>query len=199
MTVQNKTDKPSIIQLNVVSWQQTMGEDYYLPTREILATPPIFTIPPGSSQIVRLGLQRQPENIQELAYRLFLQEVPQSSAREGEINIILRFGIPIFVAPDDNDAHPLVEWRAVLVSPKKIRLEAINSGNAHIQITNLTISEKEFSSSAIYQKGMFYILPKQKRHWYLSLEKSWPLGTRLKITAQTNTNQLDNEAILVDY
>ena len=54
ITVLNKSTEPVSIQLEVLSWSQEEGKDVLTPTREILATPPIFTIPAGTSQLLSL-------------------------------------------------------------------------------------------------------------------------------------------------
>lgn len=61
ITVRNEGAVASVMQLKAMSWSQTAGEDSYSPTQEVLATPPIFTVPPGGAQIVRVGLRRQPD------------------------------------------------------------------------------------------------------------------------------------------
>lgn len=47
LTVRNTGSEPAVVQLEVVSWSQQAGNDVYTPTKEILATPPIFTVPAG--------------------------------------------------------------------------------------------------------------------------------------------------------
>src|SRR4249920_2225792 len=47
-----------VVQLRAVSWKQENGEDNYAPSTELIATPPIFTLQPGGSQTVRVGLRR---------------------------------------------------------------------------------------------------------------------------------------------
>src|SRR4051812_25084224 len=78
LVVQNQGSEPTVIQLETGRWAQQDGKDVYVPTKEILAPPPIFTVPAGGSQIVRVGMRRAAEPGRELTYRLFLQEVPQT-------------------------------------------------------------------------------------------------------------------------
>lgn len=82
MTLHNQdTAGPLTIQASLVGWTQTGGEDAYAPTRELLATPPVFTIPPGGEQIVRIALRRTADAIRELPYRIFFQETSRSLPR----------------------------------------------------------------------------------------------------------------------
>src|SRR5262245_29568931 len=72
VTVRNTGSEAVIVQLSVVAWSQEDGRDVYTETKEILATPPIATIPAGGEQIIRAGLRRAPDAQRELSYRLFL-------------------------------------------------------------------------------------------------------------------------------
>ena len=47
MTVRNTGSEPAVIQMEVMSWSQAQGKDVYTLSKEILATPPIFTVPAG--------------------------------------------------------------------------------------------------------------------------------------------------------
>src|SRR5712692_6344838 len=77
LTLQNDGDQATVVQLEVMDWSQTDGEDIYTPTTGLLANPPIFTVLPGGTQTVRIGLRRPPDPQRERAYRLYLQEVPR--------------------------------------------------------------------------------------------------------------------------
>src|SRR5881396_2704422 len=110
--VRNDGVEPTVVQLEVVGWSQQDGKDVYSPTREILATPPIFKVPTGGVQIVRLGLRREPDPQREMTYRLFLEEVPPP-LKEGfkGLRVTLRVGLPIFVVPAASTA-PALRWSA---------------------------------------------------------------------------------------
>ena len=54
ITVRNTGSELMSVQLEVMSWSQQDGEDVFTATREVLANPPIFTVPPGGSQLLSL-------------------------------------------------------------------------------------------------------------------------------------------------
>ena len=76
LTVRNDGTEPASLQMEMLNWSQAEGQDVLMPTRELLANPPIFTVPAGGSQLVRVGLRRAPDGQRELTYRLVLQELP---------------------------------------------------------------------------------------------------------------------------
>ena len=100
LSVRNTGTEPVVVQVSVEAWAQDEGKDVYSPTREIIATPPVLTIPPDQERVVRIGLRRAPDKGRELSYRLFLQEVPPPPQPGFQgIVVALRVGLPVFVAP----------------------------------------------------------------------------------------------------
>lgn len=192
LTVRNEGAVASVMQLKVMSWSQTAGEDRYAPTQEVLATPPIFTVLPGGSQIVRVGMRRQPDSQRELAYRIFLQEVPTETRPEGEVRVALRFGIPVFVAPAGQSPKPLLEWRAVPAEHGLLRIEAINRGDIHVQITGFSLAVIGGSILAEH-RGMDYLLPGQGHNWMVKPNQALPSGVKLKIVARTDAGEIQTD------
>ena len=59
-------------------WVQSEdGTDEYESTSDVIAVPPIFSIAPGETQIIRVGLVGGLSPDRELAHRLFLTELPR--------------------------------------------------------------------------------------------------------------------------
>lgn len=187
------------MQIETVSWSQAKGEDRYAPTREILATPPVFTIPSGGSQIVRVGMRRQPDGQRELAYRVFLREVPTKVRQAGEVQVALRFGIPVFVVPKsqvhtNQVSKPMLEWRAVAVEPGRLSIKAINRGDVHVQITGFALKVTGGLVIAEHD-GMKYLLPGQSHDWIMNSTQSLPSGVKLKIVARTDAGEIQTEVL----
>ena len=90
VTVRNEGVAAGVMKLDVMSWSQNEGQDTYSPTFDVLATPPVFSVPAGGSQIVRLGLRRPADANKELAYRLYLHEQPSMTAEQGAMKVALR-------------------------------------------------------------------------------------------------------------
>jgi fimbrial chaperone protein len=76
MTVQNSEQGSTVVQLELVEWSQKDGKDLYTPTKDLLATPPIFTLPANGKQIIRIGLRKPQNSAKEAAYRIILHEIP---------------------------------------------------------------------------------------------------------------------------
>jgi fimbrial chaperone protein len=72
-SVRNEGTEPITMQMEVLSWSQREGKAGFASTRELHATPPLFTIPAGNSQLGRDGLRRAPDAQRELSYRVILE------------------------------------------------------------------------------------------------------------------------------
>lgn len=97
LQVRNQGSESASIQLELL---QRDGAGVDTPTGDLLATPPIFTIEPGESQVIRVGLRRPPDPENELRYRLILQEIPppRPAGFQG-VQMALRLIVPVTVAP----------------------------------------------------------------------------------------------------
>ena len=197
LTLRNDGTRPGVMQLEVVSWSQQEGQDITTPTRDILATPPIFTVPPGGSQIVRVGLRKPADPHREVSYRLILHEVPPApTANSNGLQVALRFSVPVFVAPVV-PATSMLSWEATRTPQGALRIELTNSGNTHTQITNFTLSQREGGQLIAEQRGTAYVLPQQSRDWIVK-PVSPPPGTPLQVFARTDTGDVRTDIVLKD-
>jgi len=139
MMVRNTGSEPSVLQVETVSWSQSAGRVTLEPTRDVLATPPLFTIPPGGTQLIRLGLRRPADAQRELTYRIILHEVLAPAPDTKGMRVALDVSIPIFVKPLVPCA-PSVQWHLSRSADGEFHLDATNSGTAHIRLETLEIA-----------------------------------------------------------
>jgi fimbrial chaperone protein len=166
LTVRNGGADAVVVQAEPMAWEQADGADVLEPTREVLATPAVFTLHPGDSQLLRVALLRDVDPGRELSYRIILQEVPPSQeSGKSSARIALRMSLPVFVAPVA-PAEPDLSWSAVLSADNDARLVARNRGNAHVQIGQISLDETA-GEVVIVNPAMSYLLPGQSRSWSL--------------------------------
>ncbi|KAG8150334.1 fimbrial biogenesis chaperone [Burkholderia catarinensis] len=166
LTVRNESpDEPVVVQLSTVAWSQNAGDDVYASTGDLLAAPPIFTIAPGASQVVRIGLRHAPSADRETDYRLYLREVP-AAPKPGfaGVQIALEMSLPIFVKPAAETA-PLLRWSA---DPRPngagmLALRVTNDGTAHAQVADLTLLAPGSNRPVATHAEFAYVLPGQSR------------------------------------
>jgi fimbrial chaperone protein len=189
LNVKNEGKEPAVLQLETMRWSQHEGRDVYEPTREILATPPLFTLAPGATQIVRIGLRREADAERELAYRVFVQEVPQGAVAVRGLQVALRLGIPVFVTAAR--AAPQARWQATRTS-EGVRLALANEGAAHLQVIEL---RAKLGAREVAHVGMpSYVLPGQRREWHWAAPAGAP--GPLRISARTDAGDLEQDVPL---
>ena len=194
LRVTNSSNTPTVVQLQIEAWSQNNGRDVYTSSRNLLATPPIFTVAPGSQQVVRIGMRTHPETKQETGYRLFLTEVPPAPAPGFRgVQIALRVGIPIFVEPA-NTIAPDIHWSMQRLSATSLRLSAVNQGTAHLQILKLELS-KTGQSQPVVQENGGYILPGAKNSWRIKLASALTENQPLELTAITDQGTLHAQLV----
>lgn len=185
ITVRNDGSEASVIQLETSRWTQQGGTDALTPTAEILATPPIFTLPPGGSQIVRVGLRRAPDAQRELTYRLVLREVPPPQPIAQGLRVALAISMPVFV-PATHPAFSNLQWQAVRLAAGRIQLQATNTGSAHVQIGLIELTSAGSASPVVRQSVATYVLPGNTRSWTLKSTTDVPPGSMLQLLATTD-------------
>lgn len=197
LTVRNESaDEPVVVQLRTVAWSQDAGDDIYAQTTDLLAAPPIFTIPAGASQVIRIGLRRPPTAEQEISYRLYLREVPPA-AKPGfaGVQIALEMSLPVFIKPKGASA-PVLHWQAASQpgSDGALKLIVKNDGTAHAQVANLVLSAAG-NDRPVATHGQFaYILPGQSRQLTFtpSSGSTPPVAAGLHLTGYSDAGDIDS-------
>lgn len=197
LTVRNEGDAPTVIQTQVVEWSQQEGKDVYQPTSDVLATPPIFTVAPGAAQIARVALRRAPDPGRELAYRIFLQEVPgPPQAGFQGAQLALRISIPIFVEASKPQGLKL-DWSAQRGPGGELRLVINNIGGKHVQVYDLALSSAGGAEPVYSDQSASYVLPGQRRSWVFKPIGGRTLtGDRVHVTALTDAGRVQTEIVL---
>lgn len=191
LKIRNSGDTDLAIQAQLVRWDQTQGKDRFEPTRDLLVTPPLVTIPAGSTQTLRVGLRVPPEPDQELSYRLFLQELPSPEGKDVTgLQMVTRLSLPVFVAPASAEASPGVRWVAQRGPAGRLLLAAYNAGSGHALVTDLVLVLD--NGHHVSLGGNHYLLPSTDRVWVVKPGGAAVADTAsLKLTAKVNGGGID--------
>lgn len=194
LTVRNEGDQPTVVQAQLVSWSQADNEDRLEPTTDLIASPPIVTVAPGGSQIVRVALRRAPNATREMAYRILVTEVPgQPQAGFTGAQFALKISLPIFVEAT-TAATPRLEWSGARTPGGELALTIANSGTKHIQLQTIDIvagSEPEGRFA-----GLLYVLPGQRRTVTIKPNPGRAIAAdRVQVKAETDAGPLDADVV----
>lgn len=181
INLKNNGDENVVIQTELMKWEP---HEVYTPTRELLVNPPIFTVKPGQSQIVRIALTKliSPEN--EIPYRIFFNEVPKTPKSKGVgLQMALRIGVPIFVLVQNPTTN--YKWSVMQKSSGKFQVSLSNQGNTHVQILDLVLSPTANETELVAKKNIQdYVLPGETAEWLIN-SKSWKSESAL-LTVHTD-------------
>ena len=193
VTLTNPADTPMSIQVDAYSWRQSAdGADEYEPTIEIVAFPPIFTIQPGESQLVRIGRLSESLTDRESTYRVYFTELPQPQELDNTqagLRMRLRVGVPVFSAPSIARRPELrVTSSEFLEDGLRVRLH--NSGNTHIRVSELSTHEILDSEPLA---SLRYILPGASQEFTIPVPAGALVSAIQAVTEQLGATQYDLE------
>lgn len=164
----NTGDTDMSMQVDARSWVQAEdGTDEYDSTSDVIAVPPIFSIAPGESQIIRVGLVGGQRPDRELAHRLFLTELPQPTFDPlgGQLRMRLIVSLPIFTAPAAASADADLEIIETSIDDGRLRARFRNPGNTHIRVQQVTAVDQQGEETQRTEAAV-YLLPGATRDFW---------------------------------
>lgn len=194
LTLSNTGTAALTAQVRVYRWTENQGGERLDPTLDLVASPPMLTLAPGASQLVRVVRMDAPPASGEVAYRLAVDELPlPESARPAQgLRFVLHYSLPVFVesTPAPTAAQPVIQpvlaW-SVLHQGTRLFLQATNQGAIHAQVVApvfITAAGQRITLGA----GLFgYVLPGATMRWPLA--RTSPLAQPGSIEATVNGSQ----------
>jgi fimbrial chaperone protein len=150
---------PVSVRVVTLAWTQADGRDVYAATGNVIASPPMFTIAPGQTQLVRIGLRQRTGAG---AYRVIFEEIPRQQSIDGQIQINMRLNLPLYVLPKGGGKADL-SWSAWRDSAGEIMVEGRNRGSLHRQVAMLAADQA--GTRTILSTEMGVVLPGSARQW----------------------------------
>ena len=181
--VSNDDTRKLSFQVRLSAWtQDAAGKDEYRESQDLIFFPPLFTVNPGDKRVIRVGLKGGEAPAAERAYRLYIEEIPEpaTAAAGPEVKVVLRFGVPVFVAP----AAPRkrFEVESVEAQPGKVLLRVRNEGNQGAKFETVKVMR---GGAAIAEATGWYILPGAARTFEVPVDAGrCASGDALEVVAQ---------------
>jgi len=140
LTLHNAGSTPINAQVRVFRWSQVHGEEKLEPTDDVAASPPVLTLGANAKNIVRIIRQSKQPVVGEESYRLLIDQLPDlSQQKNGGVNLMVRYSIPVFFGAR-NKKSPTLAW-SVAVKGNKVTLSAHNTGDRRLRISALTLRD----------------------------------------------------------
>jgi fimbrial chaperone protein len=127
LTLQNRGNDAVATQIRVFRWEKKNGTDSLVPTKDVVASPPVAKLKPGAKHTVRIvRVAKRPVEAEE-SYRLLVDQLPKPVKRTGsQVSLLIRQSIPVFFSTGESDRTPLT-WSADITGGELV-LTARNGG-----------------------------------------------------------------------
>ena len=193
LTVTNQGDVVASFQLRAFRWSQAAdGAEKLAPSDEISVSPPLGTIAPGASQVVRIVV-RPASSSQETSYRLLLDQIPAPAA-PGTVRFALRLSLPVFAQPAAKTT-PLLRFHVERITGQ-IYLVAVNDGNRHEKLQDISLKAGDGSVLPIDKNLSPYVLAGATRRWHIAAKSPLSDAT-LRLTAHAEAAQIADQIVAV--
>ena len=177
----NSGDVPVQVQLRVFRWTQVNGEELLEPTRDLVASPPMQTLPPGERQLVRLVRTKPISPASETSYRVIVDELPAPNKEQQGLQFVLRYSVPVFILPETpTPIAPALHTRLVEGEEGQAAIEIENNGSEHAQIADLVYTDASDKRDVVIPGLVGYVLPGQRMRWPLKSSVSRFTGGTFK-------------------
>ena len=160
LRIMNRGEEKVTVQLQMMKWEQdSLGEDVYEPTKDLVFYPQIVTIGAGKEGVIRVGYERTGPALEEKSYRLFVQELPVSEPGKNVIKIALKVGIPVFLA--SKNPRPLLSYEDARIENGRLQVRIKNSGNTHAIVQKINVTGLDEDGAIVFSKESsgWYVLP----------------------------------------
>jgi len=202
--LENNYTESVYVQVRILGWQQQNDQDTYSEQNDISISPPFAQIQPGKRQLIRLIKNSAIPEGTEKAYRILIDEIPQTSTEKEQANQVgvqfaMRYSIPLFSSgksiwtkQDYNNPRDLTQATAPQLTFKVVKekgkkwLEVTNTGVVHARISGLrTVSS---TRSTMVGDGLVgYVLANSRMR--LLIPANAPISNGSHIEAMINHNQ----------
>lgn len=194
LTVTNHGTSGTAIQIRAYAWSQQGDDDQLTATNEVVVSPPLATIGPGSDQVVRLILRHAPKD-RESTYRIVLDQIPPP-AEPGIVHIVLRMSIPIFALPATR-ATPHMQFHAE-IDAGQLYLVAVNDGLRHERIRDFELTASDGRKMKEAPGLSPYLLAGVTRRWNISAQAPLPLpGEILQMKGHSDAGAIEEQVRVV--
>ncbi|MGD1107173.1 MAG: fimbria/pilus periplasmic chaperone [Terracidiphilus sp.] len=190
LTVTNVGKTETSIQIRAYAWSQQDGDDQLTDSDAVVLSPPLATIAPGASQVIRLILRKLPQG-REATYRILVDQIPPP-AEPGIVHMVLRMSIPIFAQPPTR-AVPHLQFH-LEIDAGKLVLVGINDGLSHEVIRDIVLSTSDGRTLKEESSASPYILAGATRRWPIAAQGPLPQPNEtLQMVAHTDASVIQQQ------
>jgi fimbrial chaperone protein len=150
VVLSNQEARDVAFEVRALRWTQKADGTWDLaPTQDLVITPLIVKMPADGEARVRIATL-SPSVASEQAYRVELQELPDSpNAPAGAVRMLTTVSLPVFVQPAQAEAH--LELAVDAIDAKHASLVLHNAGTAYAPPDNAVVRVLDASGRALHE------------------------------------------------
>lgn len=182
--IKNTGTSPVGTQMRLYTWQQKNRKDVLSPTRLLISSPPMASVPPGKQQLVRIISPAGTPEVGQ-AFRLIVDEIPaeKNTSSTSQVNFLLRYSVPVFFSCDRSKTDMAAVHASLETRGPATLLIIKNNGVRHIKLSNVSLITA--GKKIVISRGLMgYVLPRSEMAWYLP--EGIRSGTSLSVTINDN-------------
>lgn len=187
LTLKNSGSEQIRAQIRIFKWVQRNGKDELIPTRDVVASPPLAKISPNGSNIVRIvRVSKKPVKGEE-AYRLIVDQLPSRTKKSGiAVKLQMRYSIPVFFGASSGN-EPKLAWT---VKGNGSNLTVKNTGGRHVRVSELVMKSNGGARIGAKNGLVGYVLSNSVANFKIGLVKKARKGSKVLITANGQHGQI---------
>ena len=194
LTVTNQGTTKTAVQIRAFGWNQQGDGDQLSSSDAVVVSPPIASIDPGASQVVRLILRQTPQK-SEATYRILVDQIPPP-AEPGIVHLVLRLSIPIFAEPAMR-AFPQLQFH-LEVDGGQMVLVGSNDGLRHEALREIELLTSDGRKLKAAAGSSPYILAGATRRWNISVDGPMPApGDPMELTGHSDAGAVKEQIRVV--
>ena len=184
VTLRNEGTAPINAQIRVFKWSIVNGKEELKPTDDVVASPPSATLTPKGQYVVRIVRVSKQPVVGEESYRLMIDQLPDlSQQKNGAINLMVRYSIPVFFGAA-NKKNPTLAW-SVATKGDTVTLTAHNSGERRLRISALSLRDASGKSLSFGNGLAGYALGQSAISWTVP-SRGFSANGAISVTGQSD-------------
>lgn len=175
-------------QIRVFKWIQKNGKDELVPTRDVVASPPLAKVEANGANTVRIVRISKTPPTGEEAYRLIIDQLPNKSKDAGfGVKLQMRYSIPVFFGADTG-AVPKLVWT---VKNNGSNLVVKNNSRRHARISELNIKSSKGADIGAKKGLVGYVLGNSMASFNIKLARKAKTNSNVLITANERSGKIN--------
>jgi len=174
ITIFNKNDQAANMQVRAMRWNQDneAGGDNMEETKELIFFPKIFSLPAHGQKVIRVGYQGKTLS-KELAFRLFIRELPVDEPGRMGMKFAVRMSMPVFIRPKGAIKPGLPSVTGIEIHEGKLAVRVQNRGAVYFMMNGIDATGSKAGKEVYSGKGNgWYVLAGASKLFKLDISRS---------------------------